>query len=160
MNCFDVDICIRDEDKKWMIDIGDNITEPNWTIRPYKLNQEEMKKISYLWKDLPVPNYAAIIMVPANTICKTHVDDKAETVGERQRITAINIPLQVHDQSKFQYMNEDTVIQMEKLNSAKCWRVDIPHRVDNSLSPFNRVVLSLSYVQTVKEIYEIYHTTK
>lgn len=160
MNSFDIDMSLRDEDVQWMIDIGDNITEPNWTIRPYKLSDKELSKLSYLWEGFVEPSYAAIIMTPANTICKTHVDDKAEKAGVKQRITAINIPLQVHQASLFQYMSGDTWTEMIKLNRPKCWRVDIPHRVDNSNSPFNRVVLSLSYTQTIDELYEIYCSTK
>lgn len=157
MNWFEVDIKLKEEDRKWAFDIGDNITEPAWTIRPYKLNEEEMKRIAYLNEQIGTePSYAAIIMVPANSVCKTHVDDKADTAGVKQRITAINIPVHVHKASMFQYMLEDTVMEMVKLNTAKCWRVDIPHRVDNSKSPHNRVVLSLSYTQTVEEIYENY----
>jgi hypothetical protein len=158
MKYFDVDTSVRKDDKKWLIDIGNNISEPAWTIRPYKLNEEEMNKISYIWKDLPVPSYAAVIMVPANTICKTHVDDKAEANGVRQRITAINIPLIVHPTSTFQYMEgvdgRYNVVDSIDLTSTKCWRVDIPHRVNNELSPFNRVVLSLSYTETIDEIYK------
>jgi hypothetical protein len=158
MKYFDVDTSVREDDKKWLIDIGNNISEPAWTIRPYKLNEEEMNKISYIWKDLPVPSYAAVIMVPANTICKTHVDDKAEANGVRQRITAINIPLIVHPTSTFQYMEgvdgRYNVVDSIDLISTKCWRVDIPHRVNNELSPFNRVVLSLSYTETIDEIHK------
>lgn len=157
MNWFEVDINLNEEDRQWALDIGDNITEPNWTIRPYKLNDQEMDRISYLTDQIGVsPSYAAIIMVPANSKCKTHVDDKANAAGIRQRITAINIPVNVHESSLFQYMNEETVIETLTLKSAKCWRVDIPHRVDNSKSPFNRVVLSLSFVESVEDIQSAY----
>ena len=160
MNWFEVDVKLKEEDRQWAFDIGDNITEPNWTIRPYKLNEEEMKRISYLNDKIgTAPSYAAIIMVPKNSVCKPHVDDKADTAGVKQRITAINIPIKVHQSSMFQYMINDPfcgemMIEMVKLNTPKCWRVDIPHRVDNSKSPFNRVVLSLSYTQTIEELYE------
>lgn len=157
MNYFNVDIELNSEDKKWALDIGDNITKPNWTIRPYKLNDEEMRRISYLTDQIGVaPSYAAIIMVPANSVCKTHVDDKADAAGIRQRVTAINIPIQVHEESLFQYMQEEVALETLKLDSAKCWRVDIPHRVDNSKSPFNRVVLSLSFVESVEDIQSAY----
>ena len=157
MNWFEVDVQLREEDRQWAFDIGDNITEPAWTIRPYKLNDEEMERIAYLTEQIGTkPSYAAIIMVPANSVCKTHVDDKADTAGVKQRITAINIPVHVHKASMFQYMLEDTVMEMVKLNTAKCWRVDIPHRVDNSKSPHNRVVLSLSFTETIEELYENY----
>lgn len=157
MRWFEVDIHLRDEDIEWAAEIGNNITEPNWTIRPYKLNDEELKRISYITDQISIkPSYAAIIMVPANSICKTHIDDKADAAGIRQRITAINIPIQVHETSSFQYMKSlesPKVLEELYLDTAKCWRVDIPHRVDNSQSPFNRVVLSLSYVESVDEIY-------
>lgn len=156
MTYFDVEINVKEDDKKWMLSVGDNITEPAWTIRPYKLNKDEMDKISYVWQSIGLePSYAAIIMVPANSVCKTHIDDKAGDAGLRQRITAINIPLQVHETSVFQYMEDmesEKVIETISLQSPKCWRVDIPHRVDNSQSPHNRVVLSLSYYQTVDTI--------
>lgn len=152
---FDVDVKVNQSDVDWMLKIGNNITEPNWTIRPYKLSDDKMDRLSYVLDQIPVrPQYAAIIMVPANTMCKTHVDDKANAAGIRQRITAINIPLQVHDSSTFQYMDGDTIEETLYLPSAKCWRVDIPHRVNNELSPFNRVVLSLSYTETIDEIYK------
>ena len=120
MNYFNVDIELNSEDKKWALNIGDNITKPNWTIRPYKLNDEEMRRISYLTDQIGVaPSYAAIIMVPANSVCKTHVDDKADAAGIRQRITAINIPIQVHEESLFQYMQEEVALETLKLDSAK-----------------------------------------
>lgn len=154
MKYFDIDIELKPKDKQWIYKVGNNITEPAWTIRPYKLTSAEMDRLSYAF---PLqPEYAAIIMVPANTICKTHVDDKANKNGERQRITAINIPVAVHKTSVFQYMqslDSDVVLETVDLQSAKCWRVDIPHRVDNSQSPHNRVVLSLSYTESVQELY-------
>ena len=154
MKYFDVDVSLKDADRKWIYEIGNNITEPAWSIRPYKLNKDELSRLSY---SFPLtPGYAAIIMVPANSICKTHVDDKAAANGERQRITAINIPIAVHETSVFQYMeslDSDVVLETIDLQTPKCWRVDIPHRVDNSQSPHNRVVLSLSYTESVDEIY-------
>lgn len=163
MKWFDIDIQLNNNDKEWMFEIGNNIKEPSWTIRPYKLSDQEMNNISLITDQLPIrPEYAAIIMVPAGTMCKTHVDDRANANGVRQRITAINIPIKVHETSMFQYMTDmesNEIIETISLNTPKCWRVDIPHRVDNRLSPFNRVVLSLSFTQTVGEIYEIYTRT-
>ena len=157
MKWFDVDVNLKDEDIQWAANIGNNITEPNWTIRPYRLSDHELRRISYITDQVPIkPSYAAIIMVPAKSICKTHIDDKADTAGIRQRITAINIPVQVHETSVYQYMESlesKNIIEEIYLNTAKCWRVDIPHRVDNSRSSINRVVLSLSYVESVDEIY-------
>lgn len=157
MNWFEIDVDLNEEDRQWALDIGGNITEPNWTIRPYKLNNQEMNRISYLTDQIgTTPSYAAIIMVPANSVCKTHVDDKADTAGVKQRITAINIPIAVHKTSVFQYMeslDSDVVLETINLQTPKCWRVDIPHRVDNSQSPHNRVVLSLSYTESIDEIY-------
>jgi len=157
MKWFDVNINLKGEDIQWAADIGNNITKPNWTIIPYKLSDLELSRISYAAEQVPIrPSYAAIIMVPAKSICKTHVDDKADSVGIRQRITAINIPIQVHETSVYQYMESlesQKILEEIYLNTAKCWRVDIPHRVDNSKSPINRVVLSLSYVESVDEIY-------
>tara|TARA_B100000123_G_scaffold268897_1_gene244177 strand:- start:1616 stop:2125 length:510 start_codon:yes stop_codon:yes gene_type:complete len=168
MRYFDVDINIKEEDIKWMFDLGNNITEPAWTIRPHKLTTEEMQRILPISGQFPVkPEYAAIIMVPAGTVCKTHVDDKANEAGVRQRVTAINIPIRVHEKSVFQYMEQEELGVYNKVieeltihDGAKCWRVDIPHRVDNSQSPYNRVVLSLSYCQTIEQLYEIYRRTK
>lgn len=161
MRWFNVDVRLKPADIDWAWSIGNYITEPNWTIRPYKLSADEMDRISYLNEQIGIaPSYAAIIMVPANSVCKTHVDDVAEKNGIKQRITAINIPIQVHYTSKFEYMEMDEPVETLSLYTPKCWRVDIPHRVDNSESPFNRVVLSLSYTQTIEEIHEIYRTTK
>lgn len=157
MKWFSVDVDLKPEDVKWAFNIGNNITEPNWTIRPYKLNDEEMERISYLTDQIGItPSYAAIIMVPANTACKTHIDDIAEKNGIAQRISAINIPIQVHPESKFQYMEDEIPVESLDLNSPKCWRVDIPHRVDHTLCNTNRVVLSLSFVEKVAEIHQAY----
>lgn len=159
MRWFNVDVKLNNNDIEWMHNIGDNITDPPWTIRPYKLSEEELHKISHIVDKIGVkPSYAAIIMVPANSVCKTHIDDKAKDAGLRQRITAINIPISVHEKSMFQYMKDmesEEVLETVDLQSSKCWRVDIPHRVDNSQSPHNRVVLSLSYYQTVEELHNM-----
>ena len=124
-----------------------------------------MNKISHIIEQFPKkPEYAAIIMVPAGSVCKTHVDDKANAAGIRQRITAINIPIRVHEKSVFQYMKQEELGVYNKVieeltihDGAKCWRVDIPHRVDNSQSTYNRVVLSLSYCETIEELYQAYN---
>lgn len=161
MNFFNVNIELSNKDISWMHEIGDNITEPNWTIRPYRLSNEELDKISHIIDQIGVqPSYAAIIMVPANSLCKTHIDDKATAAGLKQRVTAINIPITVHEESVFQYMKDmesEEVVETIDLQTAKCWRVDIPHRVDNTKSPFNRVVLSLSYCQDINELYDLYY---
>ena len=91
MKWFEVKTNLKTDDKQWILKIGDAITEPNWSIRPFRLNEEHLQKISYL--DVPKPEYASIIMVPAKTICKTHIDNKAAEAGLKQRITAINIPI-------------------------------------------------------------------
>jgi len=156
MKWFNIDITLKEEDRNWAFNIGNNITEPNWSIRPYKLNEQEIKRIVYLNEQVgTTPEYAAIIMVPANSICHTHVDDKASGTDVKQRITAINIPIKVHEKSVFEYMESmesNVVLETIDLETPKCWRVDIPHRVNNTSSPYNRVVLSLSYVETVEEI--------
>ena len=78
MRYFDVDIKIKEEDKEWGIEIGDNITTPAWSLRPYLLTPEDMERIKYITDQFPVkPEYAAILMTPANTICKTHIDSIA-----------------------------------------------------------------------------------
>ena len=171
MYSFDVDIKINDDDIKWAQDIGNNITKPAWTLRPYLLSIEEMDKIKHISDQFPVkPEYAAILMTPANSICKTHVDaiavnekkDEAKKRGITQRITAINIPIAVHKTSMMDYMESmesDKIIHSVDLLSPKCWKVNIPHRIDNSQSEFNRVVLSLSYTQTLEELHEIYNRT-
>ena len=45
MKWFDVHVSLKQEDIDWAFNIGDNITEPAWTIRPYKLNEQEMERI-------------------------------------------------------------------------------------------------------------------
>ena len=115
MNWFDVDVKLKEEDIEWAWSIGNYITEPNWTIRPYKLNDEEMDRIAYLNDQIgTAPSYAAIIMVPKNSKCKTHVDDKADAAGIKQRISAINIPIQVHYTSKFQYMEDEEPVEEQE----------------------------------------------
>lgn len=158
---------ITDNDVTWIKDIANNPKDKkmaSWTIIPYKLSAQEMNRLSYVFDAMPLlPTYAAIITVPKASICKTHIDDKAVTEGIKQRITAINIPIQVHSSSNFQYMkdiNSDVILETIDLQTPKCWRVDIPHRVDNKLSPYNRIVLSLSYTNTVDELYEIYSNLK
>lgn len=148
---------IRESDVAWIKHISDNPTDPvfaSWTIIPYLMTQEDKDKLSYIFDAVPLePSYAAIITVPKNSVCSTHVDDKADARGVRQRITAINIPVAVHETSVFEYMENEKVLETIDLQTPKCWRVDIPHRVDNSKSPHNRIVLSLSYVETIDELY-------
>ena len=145
-----LDVC-SSISREWMYNIGYNITEPPWSIRPYKIPQEELFHISPICDIIPVKiDYAALIMTPANTICKTHVDN----IGGRN--TAINIPINVEANSLFQYMDGDTVVESIDLQTTKCLRVDVPHRIDNSKSRFNRVVLSLSFVESVEYIHEAY----
>ena len=158
-----LDVC-SSISREWMYNIGYNITEPSWSIRPYKIPQEELFHISPICDIIPVKMArAALIMTPASTICKTHVDAEA-TSGDissakyfgkarRQRITAINIPINVEANSLFQYMDGDKVVETIDLLTTKCWDVSIPHRVDNSNSIQNRVVLSLGFYETVEDIY-------
>ena len=142
-----LDVC-SSISREWMYNIGYNITEPSWSIRPYKIPQEELFHISPICDIIPVKmDYAALIMTPANTICKTHVDN----IGGRN--TAINIPINVEANSLFQYMDGDKIIENIDLLTTKCWDVSIPHRVDNSNSIQNRVVLSLGFTETVEDIY-------
>lgn len=140
-----------------MLEIGNNIVDPSWTIRPYKFKESDMYLVEELLKNIFfTPAYVALIMTPANTMCKTHVDN----IGGR--ISAINIPIQVDDKkSFFQYVDtHDNVIETLTCNPIKCWRVDIPHRVDNLKYNKNRVTLSLGFVQTIGELYEIYNFLK
>ena len=142
-----LDVC-SSISREWMYNVGYNITEPPWSIRPYKIPQEELFHISPICDIIPVKmDYAALIMTPANTICKTHIDD----IGGRK--TAINIPISVEANSLFQYMDGDKIIETIDLLTTKCWDVSIPHRVDNSNSIQNRVVLSLGFTETVEDIY-------
>lgn len=139
----------------YLTNLGNNIVDPPWTIRPFKFDDDHLLMIDPILKLLPVtPMYVAVIMTPANTICKTHIDN----IGGR--ITAINIPLQVNnDKSFFEYMsdlNGDIVLERIKLDSTKCWAVNIPHRIDNSQYNKNRVVLSLSFKETVQEMYDLF----
>ena len=125
------------EQKEWLLYNGDTITEPAWTIRPRIVAENEYPRIQPIIDALPaMPSYVALIMaIPEHSVCKTHVDDKAEASGRRQRITAINVPVNVHETSVFQYMESlesDTVLDTIGLQETHCWRVDIPHRVDNS----------------------------
>ena len=151
---------LDDEQKTWLFDNGTNITEPAWTIRPRLIQEDEYWRIQPIIDKLPAkPGYCALIMVPAESVCKTHVDDKAGATGRRERITAINIPVNVHPTSVFQYMESlesDTVLETIGLQETHCWQVDIPHRVDNSGSPHNRVVLSFSFYETVDELYQLH----
>lgn len=142
----------------YLTNIGDNIVDPPWTIRPFKFDNDHLLMIKPITNRLPVqPMYVALIMTPANSICKTHVDN----IGGR--ITAINIPLQIdNDKSFFEYMSDlesDVVVERLTLDYTKCWSVDIPHRVDNSHYDKNRVVLSLSFKETVKEMYDLFQDT-
>lgn len=160
MNYFDIDLnlnVIPKEKYNKMLNMGDNIVDPPWTIRPYKFQEKDYVMVEELLQEIPLtPDYIALIMTPANTICKTHVDN----IGGR--FSAINIPLQVDNNfSFFEYMdNNNNVIERLSCNPVKCWRVDIPHRVDNSKYNKNRVTLSLGFIKTVGELYEIYNSSK
>ena len=95
------------------IKIGSNITEPKWTIRPKLIDNILIQsELSWLEKYNLIPSYTAVIMTPANSICKTHVDDKAKGTNLNQRKTAINVPIQGWDNSSFQYMDEEDVIEV------------------------------------------------
>ena len=157
---------IRPDDMEWITHISNNPTNPlyaSWTIIPHLMTQHEISKLSYIFDALPIsPSYAAIITVPKNSVCATHVDDKADASGIRQRITAINIPVNVHETSVFQYMESmesNNVLETIDLQTPKCWRVDIPHRIDNSKSPHNRIVISMSYVETINELHQSHLST-
>lgn len=156
----DISIDLLDKEQQdWLYETGNNITKPAWTIRPRLIEENEYWRIQPIIDKLPAkPGYCALIMVPAASVCKTHVDDKASATGRRERITAINIPICVHESSVFQYMKDmesEQVIETIDLQQTRCWQVDIPHRVDNSNSPHNRVVLSFSFYETVDELYNI-----
>lgn len=154
---------ISNEDMKWMIEIGNNIKNDerykNYTIKPHLITAEERHRLSYIFSAMPVdPIYAAIIMTPKFSICKTHIDDRAAANNLTERITVINIPLQVHETSIYQFMEDmdsEVVIGEVDLQTPKCWKVDIPHRVDNSKSPHDRLVFSLSFSQTIEELHEM-----
>lgn len=184
MRYFDVNIEVKEEDKEWAMEIGDNITTPAWSLRPYLLTAEDMERIKYMTDQFPVkPEYAAILMTPANTICKTHIDSIAREAWDDgkvpqqwkdsvrkdnigQRISAINIPIRVHPTSMMQWMplNEcnqsesDEILEETDLRSSKCWIVCEPHRINNLHSPYNRVILSLSYTQKLDQLHAIYNT--
>lgn len=152
MNYFDTDIDINIISKnklQIMLEKGDSIVDPPWTIRPYKFQEEDLFLVQELLYTLPIqPAYIALIMTPKNSICKTHVDN----IGGRT--CAINLPLQVDDSlSLFEYMQDDNVIEQITCSPIKCWRVDIPHRVNNLNYDKNRVTLSLGFTQTINELY-------
>lgn len=152
MNYFDtdIDISIIPKNKlQIMLEKGDSIIDPPWTIRPYKFQEEDFFLVKELLDTLPIkPAYIALIMTPKNTICKTHVDN----IGGRN--CAINLPLQVDDSlSLFEYMQDDNVIEQITCSPIKCWRVDIPHRVNNLNYNKNRVTLSLGFTQSINELY-------
>lgn len=158
MKYFDIPLLNKNLlDKKtlnYLTKLGNDIVDPPWTIRPFKFDNHHLSMISPITGLLPAePMYVAVIMTPANTICKTHIDN----IGGR--ITAINIPLQIdNSKSFFEYMtniDSDTISERVTLDSTKCWAVNIPHRVDNSQYSKNRVVLSLSFKETVQEMYNL-----
>lgn len=149
-----IDLTLLDaEDLEWIRHTGDTITEPAWTIRPYKLTDSDMTRIQPILDQVPVqPDYVAIIMVPAGTACKTHVDD----IGGR--FSALNIGIQIDNtKSFFEYMDGDTVLERVTLETPKLWAVDLPHRVDNIAYERNRVVLSLGYKQKIDDLYDLFH---
>lgn len=147
---------------KWIINTGNNITEPAWTIRPYLLKESEFDKINPIldwFKQYNLyPGYAAIIMTPANSVCKTHVDDKAKIVNKKERRTAINFPIQGNwFTSTFNYMeniDNDVILETIYLDTPTCWNVTKPHRIDNSNCKLNRITLSFSFYESVQEIHD------
>jgi hypothetical protein len=143
-------------DVKKFIYIGNNIIEPAWTIRPSLVdNILVQEELNWLEQYKLYPCYTAIIMTPALTICKTHVDDKASDAGLKQRRTAINIPIQGWDNSSFQFMSgEENIIETIYTDAVMCWDVTQPHRINNSESKFNRITLSFGFVESVQEIHD------
>ena len=138
------------------ISIGNNIIEPAWTIRPSLLdNILVQEELNWLEQYKLYPCYTAIIMTPALTICKTHVDDKASDAGLKQRRTAINIPIQGWDNSSFQFMSdEENIIETICTDSVMCWDVTRLHRINNSKNKLNRITLSFGFVESVDNIYD------
>ena len=144
-------------DREWLYQLGNNIVEPFWSIRPCVLTQDELYHIAPILHAISTqPAYVAVIMTPRFTNCKTHTDN----IGGR--VSAINIPINVEASSMFQYMSEDgDVMESIDLQPAKAWDVSVPHRVYNLDSKTNRVVLSLGFTETINELHEqIFPTIK
>jgi hypothetical protein len=155
MNSFKIDNFPSVNVEKF-ISIGNNIIEPAWTIRPSLIdNILVQEELDWLEQYKLYPCYTAIIMTPALTICKTHVDGKASDAGLKQRRTAINIPIQGWDNSSFQFMSdEENIIETICTDAVMCWDVTQPHRIDNFKSKLNRITLSFGFVESVDNIYD------
>jgi hypothetical protein len=146
---------ISNENKQWLIDTGNNFQAPRhwkyWDIAPRLITQRDEHRIQPILDVLPVkPAYNALIIVKPNIISENHIDE----IGER--VSAVNIPIQVADNSLFRYttnLEDSSPLEEIALPYAHCFNVKIPHCVDNRFSDQRRIILSFSFTQTVEQLH-------
>jgi hypothetical protein len=151
----------------YLIDVGNTIEKSNWSIRPLKFDKHHEHLVKPIVDLLPKPPVSmALLMTPALSVSGTHLDNLPNPPSPdgiqkiTGRITAINLSLQSHCSSHFEYVDEmNFVTDQLEFNHATCVRVDIPHRVNNLHNPQNRITLSFSYLDTISELYSAYQKT-
>jgi len=176
-------------DNRWIIDIDRSI-ESDRSLTAYLVDDERINPMLDWFKEHNLsPAYTAIIRTLAGTMSPTHVEGnwnitdpfivemierhskaKMEKILQKQRNTAINIPIQGWDNSVMQYMGEnhetccqaslpecdegiEIVSEEIKTTNVICCDVKLPHRIDNSKSNINRITLSFGFEETVIDIY-------
>lgn len=139
----------------------------NWTIIPTILNDADKALLKPIVDKLLIkPLNIALLTTPANSCTAVHrdhlpdppsFDNKTVSTG---RITAINVPLKVYNNSWVEFFKEDTKTFDQPIfytdTSAICLKVELPHRVNNSLNTEHRVVLTFSYLETFETIFNLY----
>lgn len=137
-----------------LVSFGSKISEPAaWIMKPKILPVKMEVLLGPIYDLIPIPyTFIAIVKTPALSFGEIHVDD----IG--RRITAINIDLQIDNNlSKFHYIDHNdpkhTITQTLDLATTKCLNVSILHQADNHKCPTDRLILSLSYTQTVDEMH-------
>lgn len=142
--------------QKTLHDLCLNI-DSDMSICYHLIESQDYNMIEPLLKLLPkAPEYTALIYVPEDTRCRTHVDD----IGGRK--SAINVLFDPDHPSIFQYMehvdaeNDEEVVLELTSNPTKCWDVSLPHRINNIEATVPRCVISFSYYDTVDELYQLH----
>ena len=181
-------------DNRWIIDIDRSI-ESTKPLTAYLVDDDRINPMLDWFKEHNLsPSYTAILRTLAGEVSSTHIEgnwsitdpsiveiierqSKAKTEKElqKQRNTAINVPIQGWDKSVFQYMIEshevccytktskeilpecnkgiEVISEEIKTTNVVCCDVKSSHRIDNSNSNINRITLSFGFEETVIDIY-------
>ena len=145
-----------------LLDIGNSLPACQWSIRPYKFTDSDWSIITPILDQIPLKPHSIALLVTTkfskSSIHCDHIPNPPSYNGLAQstgRITAINIDLQDDSDGCFEYIGDNNQI-LDKLqfSHAKCLRVDLPHRSNNSLSSKNRIILSFSYLDSIDRLHD------